>query len=100
MGSVAVIYIARALATLRALALCMFGLSALALWKFVWVHKVIENFLAAESRGLDSMASYVLTALGHAHTAVQVSLLCTLLAALVLVVDLVRSRAAQNNLAF
>lgn len=100
MGSVAVIYTARTLATLRALALYLLAFSALALWKFVWVHKVVENFLAAESRGIGSVANYVLTALGHAHTAVQISLLCTLFAIAVLAVDFIRSRTTQRSLAF
>ncbi len=100
MGSVAVIYTARTLATLRALALYMLAFSALALWKFVWVHKVVENFLAAESRGIGSVSNYVLTALGHAHMAVQVSLLCTLLAIIVLAVDFFRSRTSRHTLAF
>lgn len=100
MASVAAIYIARRLTSVRVLSAAVAFASMLALWKFVWVHRVLENFASAQSRGADTLGNYIVTAVSHAHAPVQIALLCAIAAAGILVADIIRSSSRGRSLAF
>src|SRR4051812_27497309 len=100
MASVAARYVARRLTSVRALSGTVALASPLALWKFVWVHRVLEHFASAQSRGIDTLGNYIVTALSHAHVPVQIALLCAIAAAGFLVADIIRSSSRGRSLAF
>ena len=100
MASVAVIYVARKLLSHTALEVYVFAASLFAIWKLVWVTRVLQNFSTAEHNGLNAVGNYLLVAVSHTNIAVQLTLLVGALAFISLLVDFVRSISFSRSLAF
>lgn len=96
MASVGVIYAARKLLSRTALQAYVLVVSAVVLWKLVWVHKVFANFLAVEKSGAGALSNYLFVAIEHTNPAVQITLLIAAFAAAALVVDFVKSASATR----
>jgi hypothetical protein len=97
MASVALIYAARVLFGATALKLYVLLFAVWGIGKLVWVSKIVENLSTVEKSGLASVGNFVLAALEHASTSVQLVLLVALVAAFSLVFDAVRAGATARG---
>jgi len=91
MASVGVIYTARRLTGRVALDFYALVIAALALWKLVWVHKVLSNLAIEAHAGMPAVWNYMVVALEHAHTGVLLLLAVAICALVALCVDMARS---------
>lgn len=99
MASVGVLYTAKALVGATALKAYTLVASVWALGALVWVARVEENFLQALNGGVLAVGNFVLAALVHTSTVVQLVLLVAVFALGSLAVDLVR-KANRSRYAF
>lgn len=97
MANVGVIYSARQLLGPTALKLYVLVAAMLAIWRLVWVTRVLQNFAAVEKNGLASMANYLVYAVLHTHPAVQITLAIAAVAFVLLLADLVRSATTPKR---
>lgn len=100
MASVGAIYTARKVFSATALKAYVLVLSALALWKLVWVTRIIQNFTEIEKSGLGSLGNYIVYALLHTHPAVQLTLAIGAIAFVMLAKDLFRATSPKHQLSF
>ncbi len=91
MANVGVIYTARKVFSTTMLKLYVLVAAVLAIWRLVWVTRVLQNFALVEKNGLVSMGNYAVYAVLHTHPAVQITLAVAAVAFVLLVVDIVRS---------
>ena len=100
MASVAVIYTVRRLLSRTALELYVLVVAALALWRLVWVHRVLQNFSTEEHYGLSATGNYLLVAVEHTNIAVQFLLLVAACACVALAMDTIKSFTSDRQMAF
>jgi hypothetical protein len=101
MANVGVIYGTRKAFGATALKAYVLVLSALALWKLVWVTKVMQNFATVEKNGIAALGNYALYAVVHTHPVVQLTLAVAAVAFVMLFADLFRATATpRQNLAY
>jgi hypothetical protein len=96
MANVGVIYTARQLFSATAIKLYVLVAAMLAVWRLVWVTRVLQNFAVVEKGGFVSMGNYAMYAVVHTHPAVQLTLLVGTAAFVLLAVDLMRSIATPR----
>jgi hypothetical protein len=99
MASVAVVYTVRKLISRTAIELYVLALATVAMWRLVWVHRVLQNFSTEQRYGLSATGNYLLVAVEHTQVAVQLTLLVAACAFVALVLDFARS-AASRQMAF
>ena len=97
MANVGVIYTGRKVFSATMLKLYVLVLAMLAIWRLVWVTRVLQNFTVVEKNGLASMANYALYAVLHTHPLVQVTLAIAAVALVLLMVDLLRPAATPRQ---
>ena len=101
MASVGVVYTARKLFAPAMLKAYVLVLSALALWRLVWVTRIEQNFFSVMHGGAVAVGEYAIYAFLHTHLVVQITLAVAAVAFVMLVVDLARSVSTpRQNLAY
>ena len=96
MAGVWIIYTVRKLTSRTAVELYVLGLSALALWRLIWVHKVLDNFFSVESHGISAVGNYLMVAVSHTQLSVQLTLVVAAVALIALCVDAARSFGSRE----
>ncbi len=97
MANVGVIYSTRHIFGATALKVYVLVLSALALWKLVWVTKILQNFATVEKNGVAAMGNYLFYAVIHTHPVVQLTLAVAAVAFVALFVDLFRATTTPHQ---
>jgi hypothetical protein len=100
MANVGVIYSTRKVFSTTALKAYVLVLSALALWRLVWVTKVMQNFAIVEKNGIAAVGNYVVSAVVHTHPIVQVTLAVAAIAFILLFADLFRATSTKQQFSF
>ena len=97
MANVGVIYSARKVFSATALKAYILVLSALVLWKLVWITKVMQNFAIVEKNGIAAVGNYMVYAVVHTHPVVQLTLAIGAIAFMMLFADLFRATATPKQ---
>jgi hypothetical protein len=97
MANVGIIYTARKVFSPTALKLYVFALSALALWKLVWVTRIEQNLLQVMNGGAVAVWNYGIYALLHTNLVVQITLAIAAVAFVGLMVDVLRSASTPRQ---
>ncbi|HEV8666420.1 MAG TPA: hypothetical protein VN665_01050 [Candidatus Paceibacterota bacterium] len=97
MANVGVIYTTRRVFSATMLELYVLVLAILAIWRLVWVTRVLQNFSIVEKNGLISIGNYAVYAVLHTHPLVQVTLAIAAIAFVMLVADIFRSATTPRR---
>ena len=91
MANVGVIYTTRKVFGPTMLKAYVLVLSALALWRLVWVTRIEQNFANVMHGGAVAVSKYAVYAFLHTHLAVQITVAVAAVAFVMLLADLLRS---------
>lgn len=97
MANVGVIYTTKRVFAPTMLKLYVLVLSALALWKLVWVTRIEQNFLQVMNGGAAAVWNYAANAILHTNFVVQITLTIAAVAFVLLALDVVRSVATPRR---